>query len=180
MMNSKAISALVIAISTTAPASAYGAQLEFDCDVPADHFSSVSQGIANGGSVSGTIRIGEMRKGNNLPVAGAGIFGPENKSAAGFQLIASGNHSRSLELMFNVANNGDVKKEKVGEVDASSSIEFSISLSVVGTAVLTINGRQFKADASAISAGRAMAFCSTAQFKFTNLTFSANSDRSGG
>jgi len=180
MINSKAISALVIAISTTAPAPAYGAQLEFDCDVPADHFSSVSQGIANGGSVSGTIRVDEMRKGSNLPVAGAGIFGPDNKYAAGFQIVASGTHSRILDIMFNVANDGDIKKEKVGEVDASSSIAFSISLSAVGTAVLTVNGRQFQADASAISAGRAMAFCSTAQFKFTNLTFSANSDRSGG
>ena len=179
-MNSKAILALVTAISALAAVPAYAAQLEFDCDVPADHFSSVSQDVANGGGVSGTIRVDQMREGNNLPVAGAGIFGPEKRAIAGFQLVASDTRAKSFDIFFNVAHDGDAKKGKAGEVDASSAIAFNISLSVTGKAILTVNGSQFQADASAISGGRAMAFCSTAQFKFTNLIFSANGDGSGG
>lgn len=180
MMNGKAIFALATAIFTMAAIPTYAAQLEFDCDVPADHFSSVSQDVANGGGVSGTIRVDQMRKGNNLPVVGAGIFGPEKHAIAGFQLVASDTHANRFDIIFNVAHDGDSKKGKVGEVDTSSAIAFNISLSASGKAVLTVNGSQFQADASAISGGRAMAFCSTAQFKFTNLIFSATGDGSGG
>ncbi|NKJ45038.1 hypothetical protein [Novosphingobium sp. SG720] len=179
-MNSKAIIALVMTISAVAAVPAYAAQLEFDCDVPADHFSSVSQDVANGGSVSGTIRVYEMRKGNNLPVVGAGIFSSEKRAIAGFQLVASNTGAQRFDIIFNVTHDGDSKRGKVGEVDASSAIAFNIFLSATGKAVLTVNGSEFQSDASAISGGRAMAFCSTAQFKFTDLIFSANGNGSGG
>ena len=178
MMIGKAIFALAAASTLTAvPACA--AQLEFDCDVPANHFSSVSQDVTDGGGVSGTIRVDEMRKGDNLPVVGAGIFGPEQNAIAGFQLVAANDRAKVLDIIFNVSQDGTIKKGSVGKVDASSAIAFNISLSATGKAVLTVNGNQFQADASAISGGRAMAFCSTAQFKFTNLIFSASGNGDG-
>ncbi len=112
MMIGKAMLALMTAISAVAAVPAYAAQLEFDCDVPADHFSSVSQDVANGGSVSGTIRADQMRKGNNLPVVGAGIFGPEKRAIAGFQLVASDTRAKSFDILFNVDHDGDKKREK--------------------------------------------------------------------
>jgi hypothetical protein len=179
-MNSNAVCALATAICILAAVPACAAALEFDCDVPADHFSSVSQEVDNGGGVSGTIRVDQMRTGNNLPVVGAGIFDPKKGAIAGFQLFAVDARAKSFYIMFNVTHDADAKKEKVGEVDASSAIEFNISLSASGKAVLTVNGRQFQADASAISGGRAMAFCSTAEFKFTNLIFSTSGEGGGG
>jgi hypothetical protein len=179
-MKAKAFWALGAAISILAAVPACAAELEFDCDVPADHYSSVSQDVVKGGGVRGTIRVDQMRKGNNLPVVGAGIFGPEKRAIAGFQLVAADAHAKSFDILFNVSHDGDVKTGKVGEVDVSSAIAFDISLSVTGKAILTVNGNQFQGDASAISGGRAMAFCSTAQFKFTNLIFSTSGDDSGG
>jgi hypothetical protein len=179
MMN-KTILALVTVVSALAAVPAYADQLDFDCDVPADHFSSVSQSVTDGGRVSGLIRLDQMRKGRALPVAGVGFFDPEKQAIAGFQLVASDAYGKSLDIMFNVAHDGGLQKEKVGEIDASSAIAFDISLSSSGKVALTVNGREFQAGASAISSGRAMAFCSTAQFKFTNLLFSASGDGSEG
>jgi hypothetical protein len=73
-----------------------------------------------------------------------------------------------------------VNRKNLGEIDSKSAISFSISLSNTGETVLTLNGAQFKAEASPLPGGRAMVFCSTAQFKFTNLIFAANADGSGG
>lgn len=180
IMDGKAFLIFGTAISILAAVPAHAAQLEFDCDVPADRFSSVSQDVANGGSVSGTIRVDKMREGNNSPVAGAGIFGPEKRAIAAFHLIASDARAKNFDIIFFVTHGGDLKEGKVGEVGASTAIEFNISLSAVGKAILTVNGAQFQADATAISGGRAMAFCSTAQFEFTNLIFSASGEGGGG
>lgn len=164
---------LALALSSFTPAQA--ALLEFDCDVPANHFSSISQDILNYGRINGTIRVDEMRKGNNLPVAGAGIFGPDRHAFASFQLVAMNNRSKSFDIIFNTYDTGEYNHKKVGEIDATSAIAFDISLAADGKAVLVMNGKRFEAYASPISGGRAMAFCSTAQFKFTNLAFSSDS-----
>ena len=63
--------------------------------------NGAGRAVANGGSVSGTIRVDQMRKGNNLPVAGAGIFGPEQHAIAGFQLVASDTHAKSFDIIPN-------------------------------------------------------------------------------
>ena len=112
MMNGGVLFALLTAIFTLAAVPAYSAPLEFDCDVPADRFSSVSQDVANGGSVSGTIRVDQLRKGKNLPVVGAGIFSPEKRAISGFQLVASDTRARSFDIMFNVAQESGVKRER--------------------------------------------------------------------
>ena len=58
IMDGKAFLIFGTAISILAAVPAHAAQLEFDCDVPADRFSSVSQDVANGGSVA--MRQGSM------------------------------------------------------------------------------------------------------------------------
>jgi hypothetical protein len=179
-ISTKALFALATVSSISAAFPASATQLEFDCDVPADHFSSVSEDMAGGGSISGTIRADELRKGNNLPVVGAGIFGPENRAIASFQLVAKDYRTKRFDIVFNVYHEGGVTRNNVGDVDAESAISFSISLSNIGQAVLIVNGTQFKADAFPVPGGRGMAFCSTAQFKFTNLVFAASGDGSGG
>ena len=51
-------------------APAHATPLVFDCDVPPNLFSSVSQVLEAAPAVSGEIELKEMRAGTYLPVAG--------------------------------------------------------------------------------------------------------------
>ncbi|WP_174274169.1 hypothetical protein [Sphingomonas bacterium] len=148
---------------------------DFDCDVPADHFSSVSQAVVSPISIKGVIDLVQLRSGNNLPVAGVRLVSTDGANSAGFRLVASSAGAKKLDVRLNTKR-GDVMKEDVaGQVDAKATVPFALSLSSSGQVTLTVSGSSFVADFVPIGSGKAMAFCSTAQFKFTNLIFGSES-----
>ena len=153
------------------PNLASAAPLSFDCDVPPNHYSSVSQDVNGQMAISGTVKAIEMRSGKNLPVAGAGFVSADGVNGTGFQLVAASARANKFDILFNTNCGGDSKRKTVGQIGAREAITFSLSVSELGKVTLIIEGTSFNADFVPMSSGNEMVFCSTGQFKFSNLTF---------
>ena len=166
------LSALASALIVSAPV--YAAATSFDCDVPPDHFSSVSQDVIGPLMISGSVQLAQMRSGNNLPVAGARLVSSDGNDAVGFQLVAASPHAKQFDVVFNTKRGDDLQRNTVGQVaaEANAPVSFSLTLDKAGRAVLAVGGVNFSASFMPLTSGREMAFCSTAQFKFTGLLFS--------
>lgn len=149
--------------------------LKFDCDVPPDKFSSISQEIEGVSSITGTIQVIELRSGKNLPVAGARLVSADGTSSVGLQLVADSVRAKTLDVVFNRKRGESIEREVVGQIDLGSPIRFGLAVSPVGQATLTVNGSAYDAGFVALPVGTAMAFCSTGQFKFSDLRISEGS-----
>lgn len=156
--------------------SALAAPLSFDCDVPPDHYSSVSEDIVGSPTISGTVAVVQMRSGKYLPVAGVRLVSSDGINRVGLQLVAQSMNAKQFDVVLNTERGDNVQRTKLGQVDSSVSIPFQLSLSADGKVTLTIGTSSFNADFVPISVGKAMAFCSTAQFKFTGLAFSTTAE----
>jgi hypothetical protein len=156
-------------------ASVLAAPLSFDCDVPPDRFSSVSENLTGSPAISGTVEVVQMRSGNNLPVAGARLVSADGINSVGLQLVAASAHAKQFDIVLNTKRGDNFQRNTVGQVDAGAAIPFSLSLSGTGKVALLIGTSSFITDFIPIPIGKAMAFCSTAQFKFTGLEFSTRS-----
>jgi len=165
---------VLLIYSTSAFSAQSSAPIDFDCDVPADHFSSVSQDLSGLLTISGSVRVIVMRSGYNLPVAGARIVSPDGKSSVGFQLVAASSHAKQFDVVLNTERGGDFKRRTVAQGPAQTAIPFRLSLADSGKATLVIGSMAFDADFHPLTSANGMAFCSTAEFKFTGLAFSAS------
>jgi hypothetical protein len=154
------------------PTVASAAPLGFDCDVPPDHYSSVSQDASGQMTISGTVEPVQMRSGSNLPVAGVRFTSPDGKSSTGFQLVADSPRARQFSIVLNTRRGDDLRSNTVGQVGIGGAIPFSFTLSDSGKATLLVSGTIFNTDFVPMPSGTEMAFCSTGQFKFSNLIFS--------
>jgi hypothetical protein len=163
----KTFTALLLACPTIANA----APLSFDCDVPPDHYSSVSEDVSGQMIIGGTVELVQMRSGNNLPVAGARLVSTDGKSGAGFQLVANSANAKHFNIVLNTKRGDDLKSNTVGQIGTREAISFNLSVSDLGKVTLLIGGTTFNADFIPMPSGKEMAFCSTAQFKFSNLMF---------
>ncbi|WP_344694271.1 hypothetical protein [Sphingomonas cynarae] len=151
------------------PASA--STIDFDCDVPKNHYSSVTQDINGPISVSGIIELVEMRSGDNLPLAGVRFVSADGLISTGFRLMASSEHAKQFDIKLNTKSGESFKEILLGQVDVKESVPFTFSLSQAGKVAINIGGITFGADFIPIVDGKEMAYCSTAQFKFTKLLF---------
>lgn len=164
----KTFAALLLAYPTFANA----APLSFDCDVPPNHYSSVSQDVSGQMTIGGTVDPVQMRSGNNLPVAGARLVSADGKISTGFQLVADSTHSKQFNIVLNTKRGDDLRSNTVGQVGIGGEIPFSLTVSDLGKVTLFISGTTFNDDFIPLSSGNEMVFCSTGQFKFSNLMFS--------
>ena len=162
----------LFASAMTCSAPALAAPLAFDCDVPPNHYSSVSQDVAGPIVIGGTVQVVEMRSGNNLPVAGARLVSADGNDSVGFQIIAASARAKQFEVVLSTKLGSDVKQSTVAQIPADASIRFSLSLNKAGHAVLAINESKFGTSFMPLPTGKAMTFCSTGQFKFSELILS--------
>jgi hypothetical protein len=154
------------------PAIRAASPLKFDCDVPADRFASVSQETAGPLAISGTVALILAREGKYLPVAGARLVSSDESRSVGFQLIAPSAHRSEFNIIFNVNTGDGPKRYTVGQVDLQSPAHFSLAISDAGKISLAIGDKSFDGGTLALSGGKIVAFCSTGQFKFSDLNFS--------
>lgn len=158
------------ALSTSV--SVFAAPLQYDCDVPPDHYSSISQEFGKSAvEVRGVVQVYQMRSGNNLPVAGARIADKDGKNSLGFQLVAQSPRAEQFDIVLNVFKNGELHRYSAGQIPIKSAISFSLLLDGVGKANFTIGNKSVTADFVPLESSKGMVFCSTAQFKFTDLVF---------
>jgi hypothetical protein len=163
---------LLLCASSICSTTANAAGTAFDCDVPPDHFSSVSQDIVGPMMITGSVQLVSMRSGRNLPVAGARIVSADGKDSVGFQLVAASAQAKQFDVVLNTKRSSDLKRQVVAQVATEANVPFSLSLDDKGRVKLNVGGNDHTADFIAFSRGKGMAFCSTAQFKFAGLLFS--------
>lgn len=175
MINGLSKATLVIGLLTcSAPAFSQTTSpgMTFDCDVPADRYSSVTQDLIGVPTIRGSVRAMELRSGNYLPVAGARIVSSDGKQSVGFRLIAASPRAERFDVAFETRSGGVSNPRTVAQVAAKSDIQFSLSLSDAGKATLVLDGMDFEVEFEPLQSASGMAFCSTAQFKFSDLVFS--------
>ena len=176
-MNKKAAFVIVLIVGAlTASAPAYAAATAFDCDVPPDHFSSVSQDVASPLAIKGSIQVVQMRSGKNLPLAGATLASSDGNNSVGFQLVAASTSAKQFDIVLNIKRGGNLKRSTVAQIATDGSVPFKLSLNDTGKATLAIGGGNFSANFIPLSSGKQMVFCSTGQFKFAGLFFSPNDE----
>lgn len=156
--------------------SAFASPISFDCDVPADHYSSVSQ-EANGPLViSGMVKLVAARAGDNLPVAGARLVSSDGQDSAGFQLVANSSKPTRFDVVLNLNKNGELKRYSVSQIGIDSIVSFRLVIDAERVN-LTVNKKTVEGDFIPLTGGKLMVFCSTAQFKFTEVVFGTNLSR---
>jgi hypothetical protein len=120
------------------------------------------------------VRPIELRSGKNLPVAGARIVSSDGSQSVGFQLVAASPRAKRLDVVINAKSSRNSSRRTVAQVAAHSDIQFDLSLADSGKVVLVVNDKSFDIEFEPLSDASGMVFCSTAQFKFFNLEFSAS------
>jgi hypothetical protein len=128
--------------------------------------------------ISGMVKAEELRSGDNLPVAGARLVSPDGTHIVGFQLVAASAKSKQFDIILNTKRNDLIQQENFGQVAVIESIRFNLSVSNTGKVTLLIGVKSFNAEYVPILESNAMVFCSTAQFKFSEVVFS-NTDSTG-
>ena len=115
-----------------------------------------------------------MRSGDNLPVAGVRLASADGQSSAGFQLVAASKRAKQFDVVLNTRRDGDAKRQTLGQISTQGAIPFRLSLADNGKVTLVIGSMSYDADFAPLSNANGMAFCSTAQFRFTELVFSGS------
>ena len=162
---------ILLAGVLTCAAPSHAAGIAFDCDVPADRFSSVAQSVSGLMKIEGSVAVVQPRAGANLPVAGATLASPDGKDSVGFQLVMASPRAKDFEVVLNLKRNGRLERASVARADTGASLPFSLILGGEGNVTLTIAGKSFSAEFMPLADGKAMAFCSTGQFRFSDLLF---------
>jgi len=153
------------------PAIGAASPMKFDCDVPADRFSSVSEETAGALAISGTVALIQAREGNYMPVAGARLISSDGNRRVGFQLVAPSVHRTEFNIIFNIDAGDGLKQYTMGQVDMQTPARFSLAISDAGKISLAIGDKSFDGGSLALSGGKIEVLCSTGQFKFSDLNF---------
>lgn len=164
------LAAALALVPIAAPANA--ALFEFDCDVPANRYSSVSSQGDQLLSISGIITPISYRSGKFEPVAGALLGDSDGANTTTFQLVATSRRPKHLVILTNIKRGEDVRSGQVGTIRADEPVPFSMSLSESGMVQITIADQTFNHEFMPLSSGKEMLFCSTGQFKFSEIAFS--------
>lgn len=167
---------MFLAGALTCSAPSYAAAIAFDCDAPPDRFSSVSQDIAGPLAIKGSVQVMQMRSGKSLPVAGVRLASSDDSNSVGFQLAATSAKAKQFDVVVNIRQDNDLKRGIVAQIGTDEIVPFNLSIDDIGKVTLEIGGRNFNASFIPLPGGKAMAFCSTAQFKFAGLVFSENDE----
>jgi hypothetical protein len=154
------------------PSLAFAAPLNFDCDVPSDHYSSVSQEADASTIISGTVRLVEMRAGKYLPLAGAKLENAEGNKSVGLQIVAASDRALQFDVILNLNDDGEQKRYLITRVEVKEAITFKLYMEG-SKIIVAIGSDSVASEIAAFPVRKAMIYCSTAQFKFSDLLFAA-------
>jgi hypothetical protein len=127
-------------------------------------------------AISGTIKMVEMRFGAALPIAGVRIVSTDGKTAAEFQLRPPSAHEHHFNIMLGTVLKGVPDEIWDGQIDATAAISFRLAVSESGKVTLLIGGQTFSTQTTPITSGYNSAYCSTGEFRFSDLNFGVASD----
>lgn len=87
-------------------------------------------------------------------------------------MVADGSSAKQLTVIFNGTHSSIARQ--LGKVSRSTPIPFSLKLSETGKATVNIGGYTAEFDETALSPAKASVFCSTGQFKFSDVKFTTS------
>jgi hypothetical protein len=162
-----------LAALAVAPLPAAAAPLTFECDVPAAHFSNVSQPATGPAlSATGQLTVKELRRGDGYgPTAGIQFSSVDQKQLLVLRLVAPSQDKKALHGELIVRSGDKTQNFDLGKVDGSTSISFKLSASELGKADVQLGENRYVADFAALSSAKIVAFCSSGDFNFGDLTF---------
>jgi hypothetical protein len=161
--------ALALTTATLAGTANAATGIDFDCDVPADSYSTVAaDSVGPAYAVAGTVILVRPRSGNYVPTAGV-RFAAIDGGGVGLQLISQGARWKMFDVVLNLREGDKVTRQTFGSVDLSRSLAFRLSVAEQGKVTLSIADRVFEVAGKPLSAVKTAAFCSTGQFKFSGL-----------
>lgn len=163
--------ACVLAPFAPLPSYAYAAGLAFDCDVPADRYSSVTGSDSSQG-ISGTITPVLGRSGNNVPLAGVKLVDAASTASVAIRMVATSKKANVFDVVLNISLGGENREAVVGKIEGMGPVPFRLTIDSQGSVTAAFG--QIVVPPLPIAAGAqttAMVFCSTGQFKFSELAF---------
>ena len=148
--------------------------MTFDCDVPADRTSSVQLNFTAAPLIQGIITAHEFRRAQFNPVAGIRVQSPDDSASALLQLAELPEDPGKLTLLVTISSGVEMSRRKVALVEINGQIPFSLRITPEGAVLGEVAGQTFNANVGALNNGLINMFCSSGQFKFSNVTISAN------
>jgi hypothetical protein len=160
------------------PVAASGAPIDYDCDVPAGHFSSIKTEVSLPIEVSGTITPLVLRPGDYLPVGNVAILSGDQQGV-GLKVIAFDTSMTSLIAAF-VDSKAPDHLVAMAKVDMSDSIPFRLTVSESGKGTLKVDQSEYAFDVDLSAPAELSISCSTVRFSArcgpTGMTLVAPSD----
>jgi len=159
-----------LAISLVAYA-APAAALEFDCDVPANRFSSVVDDGDSLPSIQAKVEKLVFRADDYLPLAALRISNGDDSRSVSLQLVAPNNRARQFDVFLSLSTGGAPNRTLLGRIDIDGPIELKLFLAEDGSINVQVGSFTATRDFGPLEASTAAALCSSGQFKFSDLSF---------
>jgi hypothetical protein len=149
------------------PMAASGTPLDYDCDVPAGHFSSIKTQVSLPIEVSGRVTPLVLRPGDYLPVGNVSIRSGDNQGV-GLKVIAFNTSMTSLIVAFVDSKTPD-HLMAMAKVDMSDSVSFRLTVSESGQGTLKVGQSEHAFEVDLAAPTELSISCSTGQFEFNEL-----------
>lgn len=140
--------------------------LQFDCDAPVDQFSTEAQIVALPVTVVGTISALVMASKDYVPSASVAIISADDKNGVGFQMNAPADDATALDVDHIEMQRGILKEITQGRVPATGAIPFSLTVSKLGDAAVTVGTIVFTAKFAPVARMKVAATCTSGHFKY--------------
>lgn len=153
---------------------AHAGPINYDCDTPADKFSSLD--ISTDTTrfiVKGKIAAAVFRAGKYLPVANVHVGAPRGSDGVLLRLMAPSGTAKQAEIIVQTMQGSKPIKRVLGQILLGESLDFSIEVLPNAAVNLTVNGQQMSLKTEFASSSNLTISCSTGEFKFDNLEWSS-------
>ncbi len=165
--------AAILSSCVAQPADA--APMTYGCDTPADRFSAIMADVGfTSFTIKGAVKPNEFRKGKYLPLAQILLDTADEQNSLAFKLVAMGARAKDATAILETRSKGkDAKPVALAIVKLGETLPFSIRIVNGSTADYRIGAAQGQIALSLPEKGVLNVICSTGDFEFTGLEWSA-------
>lgn len=171
---------MLFAAGLMVPQTAAASEDDYDCDVAPDKHDNIYVTISGQTKLAGAVKKVEFRPGKFLPVAGARLVNADQSANFGFQLVALSTDAEQYDVVVNINRGDGHRSEVLGFIATSETVPFTISLEDNGQATVAIKDFKYSTLFVPIAEGKAMFFCSTGRFNFSQISASTMSSEPPG
>lgn len=162
-----------LASAVLLPAESYAAPMTYECDTPANKFSSIDVPIdSKNFTIRGAITPDGFSKGQFLPVANIHLSALDGTGGVWLRLVAPSAGSKQADVIVETKLKAKPMKKTIGKISLGESLIFSISVLPDSTIDMDVGGQQVKLKSDLAGPSKLSISCSTGEFNFANLEWS--------